>query len=186
MHISFCASNVGSVVECSPATRAARVRFPDVAAIAFTTQTEYLKAYHYQNVSMSGGLAFFHWLELSYCIQTWHGYSSYSKVQWHQFLEWKKLLYYHDHWNDYSQGKCSKQSLLLFKFKNITTCMSTSSILFFTFFDDFCNETIFSNILMCYDNDFLQISINHYPSKHGLQLIDHYSEKKSFLQSLLN
>ena len=26
------ASNVGSVVECSPATRAARVRFPDVAA----------------------------------------------------------------------------------------------------------------------------------------------------------
>ena len=37
--------------------------------------------------------------------------------------------------------------------------MSTSSILFFTFFDDFCNETIFSNILMCYDNDFLQISI---------------------------
>jgi len=46
--------------------------------------------------------------------------------------------------------------------------MSTSSILFFTFFDDFCNETIFSNILMCYDNDFLQISINHYPNKkHG-------------------
>jgi hypothetical protein len=29
------ASNVGSVVECSPATRAARVRFPDVAAIIF-------------------------------------------------------------------------------------------------------------------------------------------------------
>ena len=27
------ASNVGSVVECSPATRAARVRFPDVACI---------------------------------------------------------------------------------------------------------------------------------------------------------
>ena len=26
-------SNVGSVVECSPATRAARVRFPDVARI---------------------------------------------------------------------------------------------------------------------------------------------------------
>ena len=25
-------SNVGSVVECSPATRAARVRFPDVAS----------------------------------------------------------------------------------------------------------------------------------------------------------
>ena len=27
----FLVSNVGSVVECSPATRAARVRFPDVA-----------------------------------------------------------------------------------------------------------------------------------------------------------
>ena len=49
-----CASNVGSVVECSPATRAARVRFPDVAAITFATRTEYLKSYHYQNVvSMS-------------------------------------------------------------------------------------------------------------------------------------
>jgi type 1 fimbria pilin len=34
---SPCASNVGSVVECSPATRAARVRFPDVAANHFAT-----------------------------------------------------------------------------------------------------------------------------------------------------
>ncbi len=34
-HSRLCASNVGSVVECSPATRAARVRFPDVAAVNF-------------------------------------------------------------------------------------------------------------------------------------------------------
>ena len=54
VHSNLCASNVGSVVECSPATRAARVRFPDVAAITFATRTEYLKSYHYQNVvSMS-------------------------------------------------------------------------------------------------------------------------------------
>ena len=31
-NIALKASNVGSVVECSPATRAARVRFPDVAS----------------------------------------------------------------------------------------------------------------------------------------------------------
>ena len=39
VHSNLCASNVGSVVECSPATRAARVRFPDVAAITFFNLT---------------------------------------------------------------------------------------------------------------------------------------------------
>ncbi len=39
VHSYLCASNVGSVVECSPATRAARVRFPDVAAITFFNLT---------------------------------------------------------------------------------------------------------------------------------------------------
>ena len=39
LHSNLCASNVGSVVECSPATRAARVRFPDVAAITFFNLT---------------------------------------------------------------------------------------------------------------------------------------------------
>ncbi len=39
LHSNLCASNVGSVVECSPATWAARVRFPDVAAITFFNPT---------------------------------------------------------------------------------------------------------------------------------------------------
>ena len=33
--LSILCSNVGSVVECSPATRAARVRFPDVATFCY-------------------------------------------------------------------------------------------------------------------------------------------------------
>ena len=38
--IVYVEGNVGSVVECSPATRAARVRFPDVASFAHTKKSK--------------------------------------------------------------------------------------------------------------------------------------------------
>ena len=44
--VSFQASIVGSVVECSPATRAARVRFPDDANLFFFPYTQLTSAHH--------------------------------------------------------------------------------------------------------------------------------------------
>ena len=44
--VQFQASIVGSVVECSPATRAARVRFPDDANLFFFTYTQPPSAHH--------------------------------------------------------------------------------------------------------------------------------------------
>jgi hypothetical protein len=53
--VCFQASIVGSVVECSPATRAARVRFPDDANLFFTLHSATLQHIIYQSARHTAG-----------------------------------------------------------------------------------------------------------------------------------
>jgi hypothetical protein len=54
-HVYFQASIVGSVVECSPATRAARVRFPDDANLFLPLHSATLLHIIYQSAMYTPG-----------------------------------------------------------------------------------------------------------------------------------